>query len=1607
MPANWIVVVFFVAVVHLVWLVSLRLAKTDPWSSFMASFSFGSGNATACRLDWANSTGHSLVWFDDGSRFGQTNELDKASVPVGAAEGMYSVAVRWWYCCAPWLVDPTTGTSALASVADWDLLVPVLVMLALAVHGGMQLARLELRVDAHWLTLGSTSDCDLVIGTHGGSTNEAHYTPVNRNLVGTTLLISSSFSITGSSSVLVLLAITILIHNAYSQWKALKETTKAVERALDAEYASTAYSSPEPEPRSEPDSESNAQYWRTMIQNCITLANFQRTTCYLALLFGICLRGAPDTGGGGDIMCGAYAVLLFWHNTPSLVGEERFASYDPQKWCSTSRMLAAMLVVRYMLGLGFEPCGARSSAADAHTWRHWLAAEDMFGWKLLVDGLVLFVVSTFARVRFSTKWALEQELGQHAERWNAPATQAVVSGRVNARDKSLLTSNESHLLDDMYLRAENHKFHKDHLLFPGKLDCEQRFENLKGGRQNVLSNQTSEPKDPRGAATSKRPISQRVADCLGMHVLSVYDGLVTMLVASLAFASYQPFDNDLLSLTYVYTAIVLLHEHRRIEHTDGRISALMAFATASLLVQCAFQLPIFDSCTFLGDVNARADETDVICHKGSWQNVMGVHKFRADNAKTMVSIWLAGVCMCIAICLKVLLNTTTYLKALAAEPKQRDDEQGTTYRCNYLNARDKQRANAERSQPKQPLRAAAVLPTYSCLQVALLECRRLKKVDGRFGSKNVFVTLDLDGDVQKSSTIDDGGEAPAWQGGAGESFAFGASDPPKRLRVEAFDEDVGSADDSIGSHTVDLASIVPGDQDWSSCEWYDLEDEKGKAAGEVRLFMRWGVPAATDAPREWQLQVTVLECDGLKKMDLTAQNDVYVKLEVDGAEEPHRSSTIEGGGTAPVWSEGAGETMTFRLGAAPPSVGIEVYDEDQGSADDLIGTHVLEIGVKLDMRANPKSGGWSLQNWFDIVDRRGNATGRVRLRLEWKWQQGIGEALIDWLHSRANGCPHSFVPTLFVPTLETKSRPASQSPNHAGPCASGLDAAVTELGKNQPLLGQLVSKLDGRLADVARAALLACYGQTAVLCVVALSINFVVHMDTPSFFVFFAWFAYCGVVPATQIDHESVAMQEFRTARQQAHFWQFCITLIEVRILFVKFLSAWPTSPDWSKGEEGFYGINLAQFDGFIDMNANAVWDWFLLLMLLLHQRRCVRQGEWVTPANPEGGWFTKNAGLRRSLAKFPGIYRGRRTRRAFEHASLFLGHVRAPAPAKRNVLSSKFDRCVVAALYKSIEQRDRDAFDDLVWCIHRTPSAWTQGYWDPLTRGWQESPLADGINKALQMDAEMLKDILSGFPPLPERGSKTRSWLSSKVRRSFNDFRSGQQPATDFDRFSRFKAVKQLLRSGWPFDRPQKHRRIWHQGVDTYTKMLCAQLLCVLLAPWLYLNLGMDWQLNNVTTVEVQLDFTMEDCPSGSCAYTVYQSSAKVSPSGTWSVVDSLQKFYTNSYSDSDAFCSLFSGTHIESSGLRYGDECPESSDLNDVSHCRSEGSKCTSTLDNSDGKEAVQARMRSQGYDQSDGPQQIVNIRIGQPAQARCVARTATAVSANLCLCSCSAGR
>lgn len=285
----------------------------------------------------------------------------------------------------------------------------------------------------------------------------------------------------------------------------------------------------------------------------------------------------------------------------------------------------------------------------------------------------------------------------------------------------------------------------------------------------------------------------------------------------------------------------------------------------------------------------------------------------------------------------------------------------------------------------------------------------------------------------------DSGTAPSWGGGAGEHMIFRSRKPPTALRMRAYHEETGKnldaqdydrviplmAYDLIGSHELSLehtwnADATPATEDgrqmspnsllrmspatkcgmkaWSNAAWYQLTDAYGEAVGEVRLFLQWGVPRPTWQTKEWQLHATVLECQDLKKMNALGKNDVFVQISAMGAEAAQRTSTVVSGGDDPFWSSSGDETMLFKLSEAPPSIGIEVYDEDhvssyaaqatsyhhRGTLDRSIGRHVFEIKEKLDARADPNEGQWSQEAWYDLKDSVDAPTGRVRVRFEWK-----------------------------------------------------------------------------------------------------------------------------------------------------------------------------------------------------------------------------------------------------------------------------------------------------------------------------------------------------------------------------------------------------------------------------------------------------------------------------------------------------------------------------------------------------------------------------------------------------------------------------------------------
>eukprot|EP01052_Picozoa_sp_SAG31_P004377 SAG31_NODE_181_length_21114_cov_99.705211_3_plen_472_part_00 len=169
---------------------------------------------------------------------------------------------------------------------------------------------------------------------------------------------------------------------------------------------------------------------------------------------------------------------------------------------------------------------------------------------------------------------------------------------------------------------------------------------------------------------------------------------------------------------------------------------------------------------------------------------------------------------------------------------------------------------------------------------------------------------------------------------------------------------------------------------------------EGEPAGEIEIDVAWAadpnnsiqLPDRT-ALENGALMLRVIECSNLKQMDRIGLNDVYVRVNVVGKQ--RRTSTIEGKAYKergnPWWNSGAGEAMKWRLKSLmlPTKVELTVWDEDKGSADDLIGSGMLYISPKLgtDLDRSPD---FSHDQWCDIWSESGERTGRIRCAISWQ-----------------------------------------------------------------------------------------------------------------------------------------------------------------------------------------------------------------------------------------------------------------------------------------------------------------------------------------------------------------------------------------------------------------------------------------------------------------------------------------------------------------------------------------------------------------------------------------------------------------------------------------------
>jgi hypothetical protein len=119
--------------------------------------------------------------------------------------------------------------------------------------------------------------------------------------------------------------------------------------------------------------------------------------------------------------------------------------------------------------------------------------------------------------------------------------------------------------------------------------------------------------------------------------------------------------------------------------------------------------------------------------------------------------------------------------------------------------------------------------------VIVVEARDLKKMDA-FGKNDVYVSLTIPGssNSQRTVTVEGGGAAPTWGGGVGEGLAFLVPVCPASVQLQAFDEDVASDDDLIGTEIVSFASHAEV-AFWAQEAWVQLQDAKGKPSGQLKI----------------------------------------------------------------------------------------------------------------------------------------------------------------------------------------------------------------------------------------------------------------------------------------------------------------------------------------------------------------------------------------------------------------------------------------------------------------------------------------------------------------------------------------------------------------------------------------------------------------------------------------------------------------------------------------------------------------------------------------------------------------------------------------------------
>ena len=292
-----------------------------------------------------------------------------------------------------------------------------------------------------------------------------------------------------------------------------------------------------------------------------------------------------------------------------------------------------------------------------------------------------------------------------------------------------------------------------------------------------------------------------------------------------------------------------------------------------------------------------------------------------------------------------------------------------------LRSRDKTRSRRKKSKilvaaqwfPLPPV------PHRRIVDVTVLAAKELDSMD--LGSANdVYAEVVVDTDTQRTTTIDDGGSDCEWNGGDGEMLSFDrtmAGIPA--MQVKLWDFDIGSADDMIGDSGLLNLRDRAADESWTFDSWITLT-RKGKRSGQVHVIITW-CPDPPE-PERRGIRATVLAARDLPKADLIGDNDVYTEITI--GETALRTSVVDNGGSSPTWGE-EGEIMEFYpCVTGIPVIRVKCFDQDIGSADDELGTAILNL-----KHHHSPVERWEKQDWFPLRKKSGKEAGSVHLRIAW------------------------------------------------------------------------------------------------------------------------------------------------------------------------------------------------------------------------------------------------------------------------------------------------------------------------------------------------------------------------------------------------------------------------------------------------------------------------------------------------------------------------------------------------------------------------------------------------------------------------------------------------